>query len=108
MARWLKPLTSDPVRTAVRFPIRMPLTVLSNGVSFLAETENISASGLLFCCRAKLAVGAKLEFTMSMPGSVMGSKCDLVVHCKGRVVRTYEQGANQFVGAGIDEYSLKA
>ena len=48
MALQLKPDGDNPVRTAVRFPMKLALHVQSEQGEMDAITENISANGLLF------------------------------------------------------------
>ncbi len=73
-----------------------------------AMTENISANGLLFVSDHLPEVDSRIEFTINMPSSVMGSKNDVKIHCFGRVVRHQQQGDEKKAAAVIDEYYLKA
>ncbi len=73
-----------------------------------AMTENISANGLLFVSDHLPDVDSKIEFTISMPSTVMGSEKDVTIHCFGRVVRHQHQGDEKKAAAVIDEYYLKA
>lgn len=73
-----------------------------------ATTENISANGLLFVSDRLPDVDSKIEFTISMPSTVMGSERDVTIHCFGRVVRHQNQGDEKKAAAVIDEYYLKA
>lgn len=98
----------NPVRTAVRFPMKLPLHIQTEQGELWATTENISANGLLFVCDRLLEVNSRLEFTIAMPAAVMGSDTDVRIHCIGRVVRHFQQNGEQKIGAVIDEYFLKA
>lgn len=100
--------TDNPVRTAVRFPIKLDLTLQTRDGEIRAVTENISANGLLFVGTRLPAVNSRIEFTIAMPSAVMGSPKDVTIHCIGRVVRHQQQGAIQKAAAVIDEYYLKA
>jgi PilZ domain len=92
------------VRCAVRFPLALPV-VLSTGESeFEAQTRNISASGVLFALDQDLRVGSDLTFSMRMPRETLGSPQDVVVHCKGRVVRCSSSHNEHLAAATIDEY----
>ena len=73
-----------------------------------AVTENISANGLLFVGDRLPEVDSKIEFTINMPSSVMGSEKDVTIHCFGRVVRHQSNGDEMKAAAVIDEYYLKA
>jgi hypothetical protein len=103
-----KPDIDNPVRTAVRFPMKLALRVQSEHGAMDAVTENISANGLLFVGDDLPAVDTRIEFTIAMPSSVMGSKRDVTIHCIGRVVRHQMHGDIKKAAAVIDEYFLKA
>jgi len=108
VALQLKPDGDNPVRTAVRFPMKLALHVQSEQGEMDAITENISANGLLFVGDVLPAVDTRIEFTIAMPSAVMGTTKDVTIHCIGRVVRHYLQGGQKKAAAVIDEYSLKA
>lgn len=98
----------NPVRTAVRFPMKLALRLQTELGELDAVTENISANGLLFVSDRLPAVDSRIEFTISMPSDVMGSATDVTIHCIGRVVRHYAEGDEKKAAAVIDEYFLKA
>ena len=108
MALHKKPDGNNPVRTAVRFPMKLALRLQSDQGEIDAITENISANGLLFVGDILPAVNARIEFTIAMPSSVMGSQRDVTIHCIGRVVRHQMHGDVKKAAAVIDEYFLKA
>ena len=108
MSPWLKPTGENPLRTAVRFPMKLALHVLANDERFDAMTEDISANGLLFVGERLPKKDSRIEFVISMPSDVMGSASDVMVHCVGRVVRHEQEGDQQRAAAVIDEYYLKA
>ena len=101
-------LTKDPVRTAVRFPLRLQVSLQTPEGILEAMTENVSASGLLLVARKLPGVDTKVEFTMAMPSAIMGTSTDVKVHCVGRVVRHQQSGTEQKAAVVIDEYSLEA
>ena len=98
----------SPVRTAVRFPMKLPLQVQTEKGELQATTENISANGLLFVSDQLPEVNSRIEFTIAMPSAVMGSATDVTIHCIGRVVRHYVADGQKKAAAVIDEYFLKA
>ena len=108
MALQHKPEVDNPVRTAVRFPMKLAIHVQSVQGELEAVTENISANGLLFVGDVLPPVDTRIEFTIAMPSSVMGSKRDVTIHCIGRVVRHQMHGDIKKAAAVIDEYFLKA
>jgi hypothetical protein len=108
VAHWQKPTGENPVRTAVRFPMRLALRMQTEDGELEAITENISANGLLFISETLPELETKIEFTIAMPSAVMGTTNDITIHCTGRVVRHYLQGGQKKAAAVIDEYFLKA
>jgi len=103
-----KPNGENPVRTAVRFPMKLALHVQTEHGALEAVTENISANGLLFVSDRLPEIDSRIEFTISMPSAVMGSATDVTIHCIGRVVRHHQIGDSKKAAAVIDEYFLKA
>ena len=95
------------VRCAVRFPLSLPV-MLSAGAEeedeIPASTRNVSASGVLFTLDRDLEVGADIRFSMRMPHTVLGSPNDVMVHCKGRVVRCSSSHNEHLAAATIDDY----
>jgi hypothetical protein len=108
VAQRQKPNGENPVRTAVRFPMRLAIHVQTEQGVLEAVTENISANGLLFVSDRLPDIDSRIEFTIAMPSAVMGSATDVTIHCIGRVVRHYLQGGEKKAAAVIDEYFLKA
>ena len=108
MAQRQKPDADKPVRTAVRFPMKLALHVQTQHGSLDAVTENISANGLLFVSDILPELDSRIEFTIAMPSAVMGSATDVTIHCIGRVVRHQQQGDVKKAAAVIDEYFLRA
>ncbi|WP_202925595.1 PilZ domain-containing protein [Edaphobacter sp. 12200R-103] len=108
MGYWMKLKEENPVRTAVRFPMKLPLQIQTPRGELHAVTENISANGLLFVSEHILELNSRIEFTIAMPAAVMGSTTDVKIHCVGRVVRCFQQDNTSKAAAVIDEYFLKA
>jgi hypothetical protein len=105
------------VQGAPRFPIKLPVALKSavdqSGAMGQAvtgktiETENISANGVLFRMDADVPVGSAVDFTLSLPADVVGAEVDVQVDCRGRVVRSFEDGGRRGVGVVIDEYRFE-
>ncbi len=111
------------VQGAPRFPIKLPVALKSavnpagvlgqSAVSGSAvtgktvETENISANGVLFRMDADVPVGSAVDFTISLPADVVGAETDVQVDCRGRVVRSFDDGGRRGVGVVIDEYRFE-
>ena len=102
------PLADNPqnaeVRCAVRFPLSLPIRVITDAGEYDAMTENISASGVLFRSDEDLGVDSRVEFLLTMPAEIIGSSDDVTLHCFGRVVRSYEGPLQFHAAAIIDDY----
>jgi hypothetical protein len=92
------------VRCAVRFPLSLPVVLSTHDEEFAAETVNVSASGVLFVTDRKVPAGTTIGFQLRMPGEILGTPRDVLVHCRGRVVRCYASQAGYHTAATIDEY----
>jgi hypothetical protein len=103
-----KPNGDNPVRNAVRFPMKLAIHISTEQGDLEAVTENISANGLLFVSERLPDIDSKIEFTIAMPSAVMGSATDVTIHCRGRVVRHCIEDGEKKAAAVIDEYFLKA
>jgi len=94
------------MQSAPRFPIKLPISVKSkSGEPRQAETQNISANGVLFqVVDSDMPVGSTVDFTISLPAEIVGAEADVRLDCKGRVVRNFEESGRHGVGVVIDEY----
>lgn len=108
MTQWKKATGENPLRSAVRFPVKLAVHLRVDDRQYEAVTEDISASGLLFIGKRLPPVNSVVEFTINMPSMSMGSATDVEIHCRGRVVRHETQGDQDQAAAVIDEYYLKA
>jgi c-di-GMP-binding flagellar brake protein YcgR len=95
------------LRNAVRFPLHLPVTLKTLTEEHEAQTIDISAGGILFRTETEVEVGSSVEFTVAMPGDVLGSGGDVLVKCKGRVVRCSEESSGRNVAVVIDEYKFE-
>ena len=102
-----KAVATDQVRTAVRFPMKLPLQITTPDGNINAITENISANGILFSAEDLPPVDSHIEFTIKMPAAVMGGGEDLLIQCIGRVVRHQQLAGEGQAAAIIDEYFLR-
>jgi hypothetical protein len=94
------------VRCAVRFPLTLPVVLSAGKEEFAARTLNVSASGVLFELNHNLASGLSIRFSLRMPGTVLGTPRDVLVHCVGRVVRCSISHTQYLAAATIDEYQF--
>ena len=95
------------VRCAVRFPLSLPVVLSSGkGEEYAALTQNVSASGVLFEIDSHLQTGEEIRFSLRMPGAVLGTPHDVLVHCMGRVVRCSMSQTLYQAAATIDDYQF--
>jgi hypothetical protein len=92
------------MQSAVRFPIKLPVSMKSKSGESHTETKNISANGVLLQVDAEMPVGSMVDFTISLPAEVVGAETDVQLDCRGRVVRNFEEDGRRGVGVVIDEY----
>lgn len=95
------------MQSAPRFPLHLPVELKSQGDACAAETQNISANGVLFAMDRDVPVGSMVDFTILLPAEVVGSRCDVQIDCHGRVVRSFEDKGRRGVGVVIDEYHFE-
>lgn len=96
------------MQSAARFPLKLPISVKSKSGAQKAETTNISANGVLFqVLDSEMPIGSLVDFTISLPANVVGAEADVQLDCKGRVVRSFEEGGRRGVGVVIDEYRFE-
>jgi hypothetical protein len=94
------------VRCAVRFPLALPVLLSTNHGDIRAFSKNVSASGVLFELGEELQTGLDIRFSLRMPGEVLGTLHDVLVHCLGRVVRCSLSQSQYLAAATIDEYQF--
>jgi len=95
------------LQSAPRFPLHLSASVKTEGTAYSAETENISANGVLFAMDRDVPVGSMVDFTILLPADVVGARRDVQIDCRGRVVRSFEDSGRRGVGVVIDEYQIE-
>jgi PilZ domain len=95
------------VQSAARFPVKLPIHIKSQSGESDAETDNISANGVLFHHEVDMPIGSSVDFTIFLPAEVVGAQKDVRVACRGRVVRSDEEGGRRGVAMVIDEYRFE-
>ena len=103
----MNPETYPDLRNAVRFPLHLPVTLKTSTDEHRVETIDISAGGILFRSETEVQVGSAVEFTVAMPGGVLGSDRDILVKCNGRVVRCSHERSGLSIAVIIDEYKFE-
>jgi hypothetical protein len=97
----------EDLQSAPRFPLHLAASVKTQGTAYLAETENISANGVLFAMDNDVPVGSIVDFTIMLPAEVVGTRRNVQIDCRGRVVRSFEDRGRRGVGVLIDEYHFE-
>ena len=104
----LEPNGTDELRGSVRFPISLPIHVITDrNERLLATTQNISSGGVLFDVDESITVGSRVELQIDMPAQVLGTPTDVAVQGIGRVVRCMHKGGQNEVAVVIDDYCLE-
>ena len=101
-------------RTGKRFPLELPIKI--HGAEVMGEasgiTGNLSAAGVYIRADASLDVGSTVEFEIALPPEMTGAKDNVVIQCRGRVVRTDEPASGSSpneargVACVIDSYDF--
>jgi hypothetical protein len=100
-------LDADGMRSSVRFPVHLSVTILADDRQIVGVTENISSNGVLFRLDEQLPADTLVEFLLEIPaGKLNGEDC-AAVHCLGRVIRSYTEHSRCYAAAVIDEYRFQ-
>jgi hypothetical protein len=97
----------NDLRSAMRFPMHLPATVLVDGENLDAVTINISAGGILLRLPRPFPAQNGLEILLEVPKEVTYGESTAAVHCVGHVIRSYEQDGFCFIAAVIDDYRFQ-
>jgi PilZ domain len=103
--------TVSEARTGKRFPLHLPIKIHNEATSGDAKgtTGNLSAAGVYIRADASLEIGSPVEFEITLPPDVTGGQENVVIACKGRVVRTDPSGNTpdgKGVACVIDSYEF--
>jgi hypothetical protein len=105
--------TVSEARTGKRFPLELPIKIHKDNASASGDakgtTGNLSAAGVYIRADASLEIGSPVEFEITLPPDVTGGQENVVIQCKGRVVRTDPTGASEDgkgVACVIDSYEF--
>src|SRR5258707_12711299 len=92
-------------RTGKRFPLELPIKI--QGLEQGSVTGNMSAAGVYIRGNAALEIGSNVEFEIALPPELTGGKENVIVQCRGRVVRKDGGGEEaQGVACVIDTYDF--
>ncbi|ACO34143.1 MULTISPECIES: PilZ domain-containing protein [Acidobacterium] len=98
---------SEGVRSAVRFPLHLPIRVIANGEEYSGESENFSSGGVLLRLDRGIEPGTTVEFLVEIPAGVLGMQSTAAIHCTGRALRAYEKDGVSYCAVVIDEYRFQ-
>ena len=100
-------------RTGKRFPLELPIKIHKENAVGEANgmTGNLSAAGVYIKADASLDIGSPVEFEITLPPEMTGGKENVVIQCRGRVVRSDEPAAGassdaRGVACVIDSYEF--
>ena len=98
-------LVSEEARTGKRFPLELPIKI--HGLDEGSTTGNMSAAGVYIRGNAALEIGSNVEFEIALPPELTGGNENVIVQCRGRVVRKDGgEGDAQGVACVIDTYDF--
>lgn len=95
-------------RSAVRFPLSLPVHLMASNNLYEATTENISANGVLFRLNEIIAPGTQVDFLIQFADGTIGPDETAAIHCTGHVVRAYQDGSTAHAAVVIDEYRFQS
>ena len=99
-------------RTGKRFPLHLPIKIHREdtaGDTLSGMTGDLSAAGVYIRADASLESGSPVEFEITLPPDVTGGQENVVIQCKGRVVRADPTGTSEEgrgVACVIDSYEF--
>ena len=98
-------------RTGKRFPLELPIKIHKENAAGDASgmTENLSAAGVYIKADASLDIGSPVEFEITLPPEMTGGKENVVIQCRGRVVRSDDpagDSSERGVACVIDSYEF--
>ena len=97
----------EDLQSAPRFPLHLSASVKTEGTAYNAQTENISANGVLFAMDRDVPVGSIVDFTILLPADVVGARQNVQIDCRGRVVRVdADSDCRNLIGVEIQYYEI--
>ena len=91
-------------RKAIRFELKLPVELVKTravGEPHLAETRNVSSSGVLFVGDIDVPVGTTIEYLITLPAAEKQRQVRL--RCMGKVVR---RDSNNCIAATLERYEF--
>ena len=94
-------------RSAVRFPVHLPVLLMAEGQQYKARTENFSSNGALFCMSEHLPAGSSIQFLVQIPADLTGADATAAILGEGQVIRSYQQNGQNYSAIVIHEYRFQ-
>ena len=98
---------SNGARSAIRYPVRLPVRIISDGQESTGESENFSSSGALFRMSTPLPAGSAIQFLLEIPAGSLGSDQTAAIHGEGQVIRSYQENGQNYAAIVIHEYQFQ-
>ena len=89
-------------RTGQRYPLSHPARIVAGSRRGRGTTKNVSGVGALIEADPSLRVGAHVQFSITLPAKLLGSRKDVDVKCDGRVVRVDKKNSKSKIKNGAD------
>jgi len=83
------------VQSAARFPVKLPVAVKSGTEVCSRKHRTFRETEFYSRWTPDMPVGSSVDFTISLPADVVGAQEDVRVDCRGRVVRSFEDGGRR-------------
>jgi len=101
-------------RTGKRFPLELPIKIHKTDTPGESKgvTGNLSAAGVYIRADSAMEIGTPVEFEIALPPEMTGAKENVIIQCRGRVVRTDEPASGgktsdaRGVACVIDSYEF--
>ena len=97
----------EELRSAVRFPMDLPVLLMVGDEQVSAVTVNMSTNGVLLRVPHMISDNTGLEFLLQVPKEVTLNESSAAIHCAGHVIRSYQENGSCYVAAVIDEYRFQ-
>lgn len=87
-------------RTGKRFPLELPIRIKQENKPAARKglTANVSAAGVYIKGHGDFQIGSRVQFEITLPGGIIGTKDDVRIECHGRVVRLQKEGGAKAKG----------
>lgn len=98
---------STGARSAIRYPVHLPLRTICDGMESTGESENFSSSGALFRMSNPLPAGSAIQFLIEIPAGNLGPDQTAAIHGEGQVIRSYQENGQNYAAIVIHEYRFQ-